>query len=165
MKLTFVFLLVVLLAFIWVPGLPLQETVATHFDGAGKGNGFMSRSGYHWYMTGFVLFMSLAMVWFPSWLNSRSSKWISLPNREYWMAPERRDASAAYLERWLLRLGILTLALIGYVHWLVVKANQSTPTMLATDHLLIGMFAYLLAMTGLVVQLFLRFRSENRSGR
>ena len=162
---TFVSLLVLLLAFVWVPGVPLPETVATHFDGAGQANGFMSRGGYHWFMTALVLFVSLTATWFPIWLISRSESLVSLPNKDYWMSTERKGESMAFLNRWHLRLGILVLGLMAYAHWLVVKANQATPALLKSDHLKIGVLIFLLAMTGLMVQLFWRFRAVNQAAR
>ena len=163
MRMTFVSLLVLLLAFVWVPGLPLPETVATHFDGSGQANGFMSRNGYHWFMTSLVIFVPLMTVWLPIWLLSRSDAALSLPGKAHWMSVERRAESMAFLNRWFLRTGILILALMGYLHWLTVRANQQTPAMLASDHFLTVLLTFLLAMTGLIVQLFWRFRVGNRA--
>jgi hypothetical protein len=69
-----------------VPDLP--PLVASHFDGAGRANAFMARSSYTKFVLGMSVGLPIAMVTLLTlvYSNARDMK---LPNRDYWLAPER----------------------------------------------------------------------------
>ncbi len=85
-----VFILLLICAVLFVSGTAggLPPMVASHFDAAGQPNAFMTRSGY----TRFVL---CAAVGFPVVIVGiltavyANAKQMKLPNRDYWLAPER----------------------------------------------------------------------------
>lgn len=85
--------------FVIVTSLELPPVVASHFALGGIANGFMSRQGYVVFMlimmVGLVVVFELttrALRLFPA----RS---FNLPNRDYWLAPERRDETLRNIER------------------------------------------------------------------
>lgn len=128
------------------PDLPAR--VATHFDGAGRPNGWMSRSSHILFMlifgSAFPLFIiatCAAARFLPVWM-------VNIPNRAYWLAPERRRDTARYLMHHALWLGCATVALMTGVQLLVVNANARSPVELSTAGILsvVGVF---LAATGL----------------
>lgn len=164
MKWTYFLLLGFLALFVWFPGLPLPEMVATHFDASGHADGFMSRGGYRLFMSGLACIICVSTVGVPLWLISRNGIGNPPAGQPHGMVPERQAETVAFLKRWILRTGILVLALIGYVHWLVLRANQASPAILASDHLMVALLVFLLAMAGLIVQLLLRLRRGNRVG-
>jgi serine/threonine-protein kinase len=96
--------------------------------------------------------ITLSLRYFPQFLN--------LPNRDYWLAPERREQTAAYLTAhtaWLAALlGLFALA----VHLLVVRANQSVPPRLETGALLAALLAFSIVMLAWVAALARRFRRD-----
>src|SRR5262245_40603264 len=83
----------------WVASL-MPEVVATHYDGAGNPNGWMSRTGMVGFHLGMLGVTALAFVGLPVALRRMSSTLINIPNREYWLAPERRAATLAALQDW-----------------------------------------------------------------
>jgi uncharacterized membrane protein len=135
----------------------MPDRVATHYDGAGNPNGWMTRGG----MVGFQLLMlaitAAAFVGLPLLLGRLSPKLINIPNREYWLSPERRAASVAALQNWMAVQGsgvvILMMAVTGLLH----HANQVSPPRLSPSGLLASLAAFLLFVGGSIVALYRRF--------
>jgi hypothetical protein len=137
--------------------LPLR--VASHFGAGGLANGFMAREVYLAFTIGMVVLppalvglgIALALRYFPQFLN--------LPNRDYWLAPERRGETEAYLTAhtaWLAAL--IALFALG-VHLLVINANRSLPPQLETGPfvaLLLGFAIVLVAWIGVLARRFRR---------
>ena len=144
-------------AFLFWTSRSLPPVVASHFGFGGRADGFMPRGGYVASMIGLVLFLPLFVTYLPALLDRGGARW-NLPHREYWLAPERRAESVAFVlghGAWL--AGALALFL-AYTHVLVVRANALTPPVLSTG----GMIAGLAALVGVLAVwlgvLFARFR-------
>ena len=80
---------------------------------------------------------------------------INLPNKTYWLAPERREATLLYVSAWLRWFLVLTLAFITLVVGLTLRANLQTPPQLsvAAPGMLI---IYLVVAVTMVVTLVMR---------
>jgi hypothetical protein len=97
----------------YAPQLPQQ--MASRFDTAGNAMGYMSRDAFVWtiaitygVMGGGFLVLAQMMPAFPNAL-------INMPNKEHWLAPERRADSLARLGRALTRFGAVNVALIAFL--------------------------------------------------
>jgi hypothetical protein len=134
----------------------LPERVATHFNAAGTPNGWMTRDGETAWHVGVVLFMA-ALFEGIAWAGARLPReLINLPHRDYWLAPERRAATDAWLGGMLRLLGgVLMLFFLGLFH-LVYRANlDGAPLSAPATALLTG---GLLVTVGLVLAgMFVRF--------
>lgn len=123
-------LIYVLLAFAIVaqvamhyPDLP--ERIASHYDAAGVPNDFTTKSGFVT-MYAIISVMVFGMFAAVPWLVRKLPvSLINLPNREYWLAPERKDASIA-------RVGVMmdvfagaTGALLLCIFEMTFRANES----------------------------------------
>ena len=87
---------------------------------------------------------------------------INVPNRDYWLAPQRRAATVAYIRRQMLIFGLALLAFICYVHWLVVKANGTSPPTLPPSSFMLALVTFA-TFVMLWIALFLkRFRDIPR---
>jgi hypothetical protein len=103
--------------------LPLK--VASHFDISGRPNGWMSRGGEVEFTLGMALFLpifTVGMLGGAKWIPAR---FINIPHRAYWLAPERRGATARVLLHYGLWLACLTVLLLTGTHELIVQANTS----------------------------------------
>jgi uncharacterized membrane protein len=154
-----VFIVLLLFAVLFVTGtaskLPL--TVASHFDAAGQPNAFMSRGGY----TRFVL---CAAVGFPvivvailTAVYSRATD-LKLPNREYWLAPQRLDRTRASLVAHGVWFGSLLVTLACFVHWLELGANLRQPPHLSNQTFAAVLIAFLIATAAWLAALMFAFR-------
>lgn len=82
----------------WVwSGSQLPERVATHFNGSGEPNGWMSRSAHQEFMLifGLAFPMVIVLLCYASRFLPRGL--VNIPHREYWLAPERRAETSNYL--------------------------------------------------------------------
>jgi serine/threonine-protein kinase len=105
----------------------LPERMATHFDFAGRPDGWMSRQGYLAFMAGFGLLFPLLLPLVSLGFRALPASVINIPHREYWLSPERREETNAYLVRHALWLAVLQLGFVIALHLLSVSANRQSP--------------------------------------
>lgn len=124
----------------------LPERVATHFDAHGQPNGWMSR-------TGCVAFSLILGVVFPltavavSWVVGRlPDQRLNLPHRDYWLSPERRDATHTYLQRHALGFACIGVGFVAGIHALIVQANRPGTTGLSLPWMLAVIGGFLVAI-------------------
>lgn len=134
-----VFLLVecLTLAWLYATRYRLPPFLASHFAGDGRANGFMPRDGYLALMAAIILFVPLLMAMVTGSLSRLGPDRINLPNKDYWLAPARRQATLEALQAHSLWFGSGLAGFLGAVHGLVVKANAATPP--AMDPVAIGL--------------------------
>jgi uncharacterized membrane protein len=154
-----VFLALLLFAIIFVTGtasqLPL--TVASHFDAAGQPNAFMSRGGYIRFALGLCLGLPVIVVTLLTMLYSRATH-LKMPNREYWMAPQRLDQTRAFLVAHGVWLGSLLVTLSCFVHWMELGANRRQPPHLSSETFAVVLIAFLIATAAWIAVLMFAFR-------
>jgi uncharacterized membrane protein len=139
------------------PGLP--DRVGTHFGPGGAADGWMTRDGYRLYMLAFVLLFVPFIVAMVGVLPRVFPRFVNLPNRDYWLAPERREATFAFLAGHACGFGVLTLALLAGVHWLLLDANRASSPHLATAPFVALLATFLVLLAVWMVALFRRFRA------
>lgn len=150
-----------LLAGACYPQLPAR--VASHFDAAGNPNGFSSPGSFvamHLAITALVagVFGGIAL-----WLPSVPASMVNLPNREYWLAAERRDASMRWMSRHLIVFACTMLAFLQVVFALSYRANLPAPTRLAPSLMWGSIVAMLVFTAWFLVSIYRRF-SAPRAG-
>ena len=117
-----------------VPQLP--ERVATHFDGSGQANGWMSRSTHLRFMAWFGVGFPLLVVVLCFLVRYLPVHLINIPRRDYWLAAERRGETCAYLLRQSLWFACLELLFLLGIHFLIVQANRRPEAQLSTPLIL-----------------------------
>jgi serine/threonine-protein kinase len=137
--------------------LPLvPDPLASHFDFSGRPDGWSS----HFEMIAILILLVLLFVAIFSstfFLESVPDRFINLPNKTYWLAPERREATLLYVSGWLRWFLVLTLALLTLVFGLAFRANLSAPPQLSGAVIWMLLF-YLAAAAAMVVALVVRLQ-------
>lgn len=113
---------------ITMPMLPLR--MATHFDIAGRPDGWMSRTQHLIFMTGFGIgfpAIILGCCWSARYLPNSA---INLPHKDYWLSSERRDASVDFLFHYSFWLAALGQVFITGLQIVVVAGNRQQPVQL-----------------------------------
>lgn len=154
----FLLLLVVLGAFVWRTSQALPAVVASHFAANGTANGYMPRGIYTVLVMALVVGAPLLLALVPAATAGKGARRLNIPDREYWLVPERRAATLAYIRvqgRWFSAAVALFLT---YVHWLVVRANALRPPMLSTTGIVAGLVVFFVALAVWLTLLFRRFR-------
>lgn len=144
-------------AFVWWTSRDLPAVVASHFTFSGAADGFMPRGDYVTWTIALVVLVPLLPAVLPGAL-LKGGAGLNIPNRDYWLAPERKADTLAFVSGhglWL--AGALTLFL-GHVHWLTVTANAQKPPVLSNGGFLAGLFVFLAATAVWLGTLFARFR-------
>jgi hypothetical protein len=101
--------------------LPLH--MASHFDLQGQADGWMNRGTYLGIMTGVGLSLPIVVSLVMGLVTRLPLQLVNLPNREYWLATERRGSTGAVLFRYALWFSALNLLFLTGIAWLVVQAN------------------------------------------
>ena len=146
-------------ALIVYPDLP--ATVASHFDGSGKADGWSSKGAFLAIALAVLALVAAVSVGLPLLLARLPAAWINLPRREHWLAPEHVAEARASIRTFMTWYGILTAALVGWVFELTYRANLAAAAGSAGEVRLSGqawtaLAAYLLAVVAWLV-LFVRY--------
>jgi uncharacterized membrane protein len=154
-----VFIALLLFAIFYVTGtmsqLPLS--VASHFNADGRASAFMSRSGYARFVLCVAVGFPLVVVAILTAVYSRATE-MKLPNREYWLAPQRVDRTRAFLVAHGVWFGSLLVILGCFVHWQELTANRLQPPHLSSQTFAAGLIAFLVATAAWVAALLFAFR-------
>jgi hypothetical protein len=146
--------------FVWLTSMGLPPLVASHFGFGGAANGFMTRSFYTRFMVAFVIGLPAFMVLVTWYAVGNAKARLNLPNRDYWLVPERRAATVAFLRAGILWFGVLLVTFLCYAHELVVLANTVQPPQLPESWFIGGLVVFFVVLF-IAVRAFLhRFRRD-----
>jgi uncharacterized membrane protein len=159
-----VFILLLLFAIVFVTGTAseLPPMVASHFDPAGQPNAFMSRSGYTRFVLCLAIGLPVAVVAILTTVYSRATD-LKLPNREYWLAPQRLDRTRAFLVAHGVWFGSMLVTVVCCVHWLELGANRLQPPHLSNRTFAVVLIAFLIGTAAWVSALMFAFRRVESS--
>lgn len=140
----------------------LPPLVASHFGLNGQANNFMSRADYEWFMVGIIFLLSIFVSYLPILALKRFPSLVNLPNKQYWLSPERFELTVTYLRRYFVGSGYISVGFIMYIHWLVVYANRVNPPLFSFRWVLAGLFILMGCIIIGSVKLICHFsRAEN----
>lgn len=148
-------LLVVAFILATADGLPAK--VASHFNMAGMADGFMPHQKHLQFMLFFAAGLPLAIVGVFSFVMPKFPGGLNIPHRDYWCSPENIDDTMRYLRQHIAWLGSLIAGFMGYIHWLVLKANAVEPPQMPNNLLFIGMGFFLIGVLLWGVLLTIKF--------
>jgi hypothetical protein len=158
LRLLFAVIVIGATAFVYLTSGQLPATVASKFNWDGHATSYMSRDAYRAFMTAGTLVIPLALLAFQVWLPRAKPRLVSIPNREYWLAPEHRPQMLAYLERHTLFFGSAAPLFFAGMHWLIVEANTHVPPRLDNPPFLLMTGVFVACVIAAAVTLSLRFR-------
>jgi uncharacterized membrane protein len=139
----------------WYPRLP--SPIPSHFDANGQIDGEMGKTSFYvlmglvelMFLVGFPL-LGMAMKYIPNSL-------INLPNKEFWLAPERRDATLATSTQYLRTIGWMTAWLmIGIFHLTAEVATGIRASINPEVYWIMGIYMAILSAS--IVWLCLKYR-------
>ncbi|HRL22631.1 MAG TPA: DUF1648 domain-containing protein [Alcaligenes sp.] len=143
--------------YVWWTHPALPQLIASHFTTQGVADGFMERDQYVTVMIALMILLPLGCALLGALFTKLPDQAIRIPRRSYWLNPERRQESLSYLSNWLQSLSLLLIALLAFVHWSILRANQHTPSHLDTETLLLGSGLFVAALAAWVLILRRRF--------
>jgi len=125
----------------------LPEHFATSFDFAGRPRNGMGRTGYGVLAVTMLAAMAAVFGGLATWLPSVPSAWVNLPEKEYWLAPERRAETMARLAVFLDLVGLALCAMLAVLfvaigEHAVAGAEQLSPSWLVGPILLLAVTVF-----------------------
>ncbi|MBQ0930647.1 DUF1648 domain-containing protein [Ideonella sp. 4Y16] len=144
-------------AAIWGTGLALPSQIATGFGALGEATGYGERNRHLWMMTLLAVGLPLPLGYGMGLLAGREGQRLSIPQKAYWLAPERRADTLAAMG---VRAKVMATLLAAYplgLHLLIVQAQKLQPPHLPQGLMLALHGALILGMLAWVVELNLRF--------
>lgn len=121
-------------AYVCLTAPQLPERVATHFGAGGEADGWMTRSGH----VRFTLLLGAALPAFIvalfAFIRRCGGRGLNIPHKEYWLAPERREETFAFIQRQGSWLAALLIGFFAAIHTSILAANAHTPAKLAGSH-------------------------------
>jgi uncharacterized membrane protein len=132
------------LALLLVSLLMLPEQVAIHFGRGGRPDAWASK----WVHT--LLFLAIELPLFALFLSagrlalSMPAKWISLPNRDYWLEAGNRAELEARFSGLMHEFGFVLFVFLFLVGVLTLAANLNDPVRLNESLFLAGFLGYML---------------------
>ena len=136
----------------------LPERMASHFDGSGRPDGFQSKEGFVALSAAMLILTVVIFGGLGSVFRRIPTKWFNLPNRDYWLAPERREETLEAISGQMEWFGAASLALYLYVIQRVVETNLTSGPSLDSGSMFVVLGIYL-AFTGVwIARLVRRFR-------
>jgi len=103
----------------------LPDTLAVHFGTSGRPDGWQSRQQFWIFSFGMIYGTWLFMAALAFLIHKTPDRWINLPNKAYWLAPERRDAT---LRRLSGGLEVFATVQAAWMAWLIdsmIRTNLS----------------------------------------
>jgi hypothetical protein len=105
----------------------LPERVAVHFGADGMANGWAANWVNALIMTGTHVLLFVSFYFAPHLTLVFPRKLISLPNKEYWLDPERLPATRQKISTAMYRIGVAYFGFMFFLGLLVLDANRSDP--------------------------------------
>lgn len=123
----------------YYPNLP--ERMASHFNQAGEANDWTSKNSFVVFEAILLLFILSEFILLPLIIEKSPDSLINLPNKEYWLAAERRAETFRVMKIYFEWLAIGLLGLFISINQMVFKANINQENLSAlTMWLIIGAF-------------------------
>ena len=138
------------------------SVVPSHFDAAGRPNAWTSRDGFFALQVGVTLGIGVLFIGMTRLLKSIPLSLINLPNKGYWLAPQRREETLDRLASYFDVFASATVLLLMVVFELTSLASRGGG--LATNLFLPALVSYLVFSAGWTVALIRTFASVTPEG-
>lgn len=139
----YTFLLILCVAFILGTAQNLPPVVASHFDLSGTPDATMPRDQFTNLFLAIMVLTSGLMALLPTLIAKLPPQMINIPNRIYWLAPDRIVETKQILQAYLLIFASKLCCFMAVIFWLIVQAHLHNPPQLSAQ--------YVMAATGVFV--------------
>jgi uncharacterized membrane protein len=140
----------------------MPEVMASHFGASGRPNGWQTHSAF--FLTELLVVALATLVGFvvPWTIKAIPVSLINLPNKEHWLAPERREVTLAFFRAQFAWMGCALLAFLLFVMELAFRANLATPHQLNNTAFIAGLVIFLVFTTIWSIRFITHFSSGSR---
>ena len=101
----------------------LPEVVASHFDAYGNPNGWQTKQAFLAFFIGVTLIPAVLVFVVPAVIKAIPLELINLPNKRYWLSPERSAETIDFLTSRFAWFGSAVYGLMLFVFYYAVQSN------------------------------------------
>jgi uncharacterized membrane protein len=145
--------------YFWSNYAQLPDVVASHFNARGVANGWQPKSVFFAFFAGAVGIGAFLTFGVPAIFSRMPIAMINLPNKEYWLAPERRAETQAFLYYYFAWFGCAVLLVVTTAVNYAIEQNLHPGEPLGTFLLLAvlaGFFVFAIASSIRMITRFSR---------
>ena len=135
----------------------LPDRIAVHFNAAVTANGWGSKTGFFQMFGVVIVLIAILFGGFGLLIRLIPDALINLPNKDYWLAPERREETRDRIAGQLLIMGTMTMLLLDGVLFVSLKANLAPTPALPSEWMWGMLIAYALGNIIWTVKMLLSF--------
>ena len=139
----------------YAPRLP--EIVGSHFGASGSVNGWQTKLAFFAMELLMIVLATIIGFAVPRIIASMPISLINLPNKEFWLAPERREETLLYFRAWSAWFGCALLAFLLFVMELAFRANLQSPPRLNSAAFVPALIMFILFSVFSTIRLVRRF--------
>lgn len=134
------------------------EKVASHFGSSGIPDGWMPRLENLFVSSAIFVFMTIMMFSLPRLVSILPVRFVNLPNRDYWLANERKEQTIKDLTVRMFIFGSAINIFFIFVTHMVFEANNVQPVKLNENNMLLALGIFMLFLAGWLISFIRRFR-------
>jgi uncharacterized membrane protein len=138
----------------YYPNLP--DRMASHFNGAGEPDGWMSRQNFLIFEAVILLLIIAEFSLLPLLIEKMPASLINLPNKTHWLSETNRNATFAVIRQYFEWFSVGLLALFIAVNEMVFRANLNKQPLSNSIWIVLIVFLFLVGIW--LVKFILRFR-------
>jgi hypothetical protein len=113
-------------------------------------------------MTGTEVLLFLSFYFAPHLTFITPTKWISLPNKDYWLDPEHRPQTRAMIAEAMYRFGVVMFLFLFYIGLLVLDANRSDPVAIDLTQFYVVFTVLMAYMIWWTIRFYMMFRKPKQ---
>jgi uncharacterized membrane protein len=136
----------------------LPESVASHFGRNGEPNGWSGKDVHFLIMQGLFIFLFFMFYYTPDLILKTPVRWVNIPHRDYWFRTENRDLFRKKISEAMYEMGFFLFLFFGFLGYLIVKANLSSPVALDEKAFMIVFSVFMISVVVWLVKFYRSFR-------
>jgi len=136
----------------------LPSRVAIHFGLGGMGDNWVPSYVNTLFFIGTNMFLFVSFYFTPRLVFMFPTKWINLPNKDYWLRLENKARTVAMFSSLMWEFGIALFLFLFVVELLAIEANLSQPVRINEKLFFSALILFLLYTVYWCIKLFRFFR-------
>ena len=137
----------------------LPDVVASHFNGRGVANGWQTKSAFFTVFIGVSVLSVVIGFGIPRIISAMPQQLINLPNKKYWLSPERLVETQAFLNNYFAWFGCAVFLVIIVTFDYAIQSNlhpENRPDISHMWYILAGFLSFVVLSTIRMLAKFLR---------
>jgi uncharacterized membrane protein len=135
----------------------LPDVVGSHFGTSGSASAWQTKMALFMVELAVIVVATIVSFAVPRLITAMPASAINLPNKEFWLSPERREETFLFLRAQMAWFGCALLAFLLFVMELVFRANLLTPPRLNNAVFVPALLAFVAFSVMWTIRLVLRF--------